>query len=244
MAFVQWRIGALVEFLADLGLDKSIECQERRAPTSIWVASREGVAGFLSGMFGTDGSVSVNRQKKIEVSMASVSLGLLMDVQQLLFAFGIKGAIWNYPPRPEHHALYALSVFGIENVRRFARTIGFSCNRKQRKLVLALADIKGRQGRPVMNPRARVIARSLPPEPVYDLINVGPERQFVGSCMSQSNCWDRRRHSRAWVVLAFRRNKPIPLTKELWEQMIIKPIQQPVVVEPVQQSLVIEQAEG
>lgn len=55
-------------------------------------------------------------------------------------------------------------------------------------------------------------------EPVYDLVNVGEERQFVASGISVSNCWDKRRHRRAWIVKSFSNGRAVLMTQWLWEQ--------------------------
>jgi len=135
------------------------------------------VAGFLAGLFGADGAVSVNGKGKIEVSMCTVSRGLAADVQRLLMAFGVTSKIWLYPEVQGYAQRYGVSVFGYGNVARFKEFIGFYCSRKNRALAAALERFprNSRRTRPVT---ASVVATGRR-EPVFDLVNVGEERQFL-----------------------------------------------------------------
>jgi hypothetical protein len=192
-ASIAWRVKGLAEFLHDLGLDKQVDPSLRQLPAAVWTASRDGVRGFLSGLFSTDGSVLVGTDK-IEVTLASVSPSLLRAVQQLLFAFGIKATICAYTTsnrwREEqgYHALYKLNVTAKADVQRFAERVGFHSVRKAARLAEALRlDPRERSLR-----RYPVVASAEPTgivEPVYDLVNVGEEHQFTANCVSVSNCY-------------------------------------------------------
>jgi hypothetical protein len=218
MSRIQWRVKSLIEFVGQLGLDKSLPIEERRVPSSIWTASASGVSGFLAGLFGTDGAVSVNGAGKIEISMSSVSAGLLEDVQNLLCAFGIKSSMWSYPKKEQYKQLFALSVFGKKNVDLFTRRIGFSCRRKRDALAKAISEstIVGRGNRHLSVESVRDVGV----EKVYDLVNVGDERQFVANGISVSNCWDFRRHGRVQVLDALRKGRVMILTEEIWHAYI------------------------
>ncbi len=193
MVGIGWRVQSLAEFLDDLGLDKRPEPEARRVPSGIWTASEDGVRGFLSGMFSTDGSVTWT-DNKTEVSLASVSRGLLRDVQQLLFAFGIRSTICPYATSnidriaAGYRSLYKLGINAIEHVRAFARLIGLHNVRKAKRLDELLARCAAQTGRqrwPTLKQRTETLLH----EPVYDLVNVGDEHQFVASCLSVSNCY-------------------------------------------------------
>lgn len=190
---VAWRVQGLVEFTSDCGLDKSPEPENRRIPAGIWNASDDAVRGFLTGLFSTDGSVLV-RGRKIEVTMASVSHGLLRDVQTLLFSFGIRSTICEYAAsnagRVENgwRALYKLSISALPHVRSFAGHVGFHNKRKQDKLIAAL-DTIGEAAPRNSYAYVKSIVELPVAEPVYDLVNVGDEHQFVANTFSVSNCY-------------------------------------------------------
>lgn len=188
---VSWRTKALASFLDDLGLDKRPEPEARRAPESIWTASEAGVAGFLSGIFSTDGSVSVRKgYKKIEISLASVSNGLMKDVQRLLFAFGVKSTLCAYEDGREeqgYRKLWKLNVSAIDAVQRFAEKIGFYNERKAAKLSEALASYG--EAHRAKYPRVKSVSPCRVAEPVYDLVNVGEEHQFTANGITVSNCY-------------------------------------------------------
>lgn len=190
---LNWRVKSLVEFLQGLGLNKRAAPEDRRVPHSIWTATVEGVRGFLSGLFSTDGSVLVGASK-VEVTLASVSRGLLQDVQQLLFALGIKSTICAYVTsnawRTEqgYRSLYKLNVSAFADVVRFQERVGFWNERKSRRLDAALPlDARTRVRHTF--PRIAAVEPTGKVEPVFDLVNVGEEHQFTANGVTVSNCY-------------------------------------------------------
>lgn len=173
-----------------LGLDKQSPHDHRRVPHAVWTASRPWVSGFLSGLFTADGSVS-RGPRKVEVSLSQVSRPLLEEVQQLLAAFGIRSSICEYADGrvdEGYHRLWKLGVNGIDEVRRYQERIGFHDQRKQAALdeaLIALSDVRGRRRVPTVH----AVSRCRVHEEVYDLLNVGPERQFVANGLVISNCY-------------------------------------------------------
>ena len=196
MATVHWRIRGLFEFLVSLGLDKRETPDRRRAPRHVFEASKACVRGFLSGMFSTDGSVG-SCGRRVSVSLASVSFGLLQDVQQLLLGFGIRSTICEYKARNAstvHRALFKLEIAASESVERFFGRIGFENKRKQAKLFRALADRdaapKNRKS-PKITPRSPKVTSVVSTgvfEPVYDL-SVDVDHQFVADGVTVHNCY-------------------------------------------------------
>lgn len=193
MARIGWRAQPLVEFLIGLGLDKSGDPENYHVPAAIFTASREGVQGFLSGLFATDGSVTCG-QNKIEVSLASVSRRLVEEVQQLLFAFGIRSTICGYETSNEwrvqqgYRPLWKVCINAFDHVRRFEEHIGFAVERKRARLTELVAAHE-RKGEAVLRfPYAVSIEEQLVEEPVYDLVDVGEEHQFVANGISAHNC--------------------------------------------------------
>jgi hypothetical protein len=191
---IAWRVSALARFLSDLGLDKSIAPELRRAPSQIWTANREGVRGFLSGMFSTDGSVTLTHNDKIEVSLAAVSRPLLQDVQQLLASFGIRSTLCAYAKSniwraaEGYRSLWKLGINSIGAVRQFASVIGFFNERKQKRLIEALELRPARKSRND-SPFVAEIEELPEAEEVFDLVNVGDERQFLANGLIVSNCY-------------------------------------------------------
>lgn len=194
MSALHWRVLGLADFLTDLGLDKTVEPRLRRAPAGLFESTEAAVVGFLSGLFSTDGSVCYRQGKKVEVTLASVSEPLLRDVQSLLFACGIRATICRYATASAerlevgYNELWKLNISSIEHVRRFAAKIGFFNQRKATALAAALADLAD------MKPLRRLpvverVSECCVLEPVYDLVNVGDEHQFVANGVSISNCY-------------------------------------------------------
>lgn len=217
MTRIQWRCTALTQFVVDLKLDKYVESHLRRAPESLWMANSDAIAGFISGMIATDGAIGVNNVDKIEISLSSVSDGLLRDVQLMLYGFGIRSSMWKYPKRPDRKQLYALSIFGIDNVRRFHSKIKIASQRKERELDLCLKS-SNKIGRRPLPLTAKLVATDRV-EPVYDLVNVGIERQYIANGVAVSNCWDRRRYQRNKIVNLIIAGKCLPLTPELYNKI-------------------------
>jgi intein/homing endonuclease len=193
-ATIAWRVKGLVEFVEDCGLDKSPAPSDRRAPAGIWTASADAVRGFLSGLFSTDGSVLV-QSSKVEITLASVSKGLLQDVQQLLFAFGVKSTICAYSTsnvwRTEqgYNSLYKLSISAYAEVKLFHASIGFWNERKSAKLEQAIHDCSHLMRLRRTWPHVTAVEPLLHEEEVYDLVNVGEEHQFVANGLTVHNCY-------------------------------------------------------
>lgn len=194
---IKWRVRGIFEFVDGLGLDKRPKCHDRRVPFSVLQASRDGVRGFLSGLFSSDGSILVNRgdKDKTAVTLASTSLGLLRDVQILLSSFGIRSSICAYKTSNKarvesgYRELWKLDISSISHVEKFRDQIGFFSERK--KLRLDEAILSHRVRRPGRSPSPKVsrVISVQGSEPVYDLINVGEEHQFVANGLSVHNCY-------------------------------------------------------
>ena len=68
--------------------------KEKRFTDAIFGLDRASIAAMLRGLFTADGTVANYGEKSQYVSLDSVSLPLLQQVQQALFAFGIKAKIY------------------------------------------------------------------------------------------------------------------------------------------------------
>ncbi len=115
-------IGGCVEQLGAGGLSGNI-----RVPPSLFYASEDIVAAFLRGYFEGDGYVGDD-----QISVRSVSLSMLKDVQQLLTLFGIPSSISKGSADPQGYARrYTLRIVGDRSKQSFYDRIGFLSVRKQ-----------------------------------------------------------------------------------------------------------------
>lgn len=185
-ANITWRTKSVVALMHTMGVVKD---GELFVPESLWTASRDAVAGFLSGLFSTDGSVAL-WPEAVEVSFANTSRRLVEETQQLLFAFGIQSSVCEYKSNRErgYKPCWKLSFKGITSVRAFAREIGFFNERKSALLAEGLQRTVG------VEPRGRdfTVASVTPGktlEPVFDLLDVGDEHMFVANGITVHNCY-------------------------------------------------------
>lgn len=135
------------ELLAPLGL-KSCGGLMKRVPEGIWGAPREAVVGFLSALFGADGTVNITKRTSCNVRLASSSRELLVDVQQLLLNEGIYAKLWKsrkagqqmMPDGRGGHKMYPFVdqyelIIDGSSRNRFALKIGFLTKDKQKKVM-------------------------------------------------------------------------------------------------------------
>jgi len=148
--------GAPATFFTQLGL-QACRAPEKRVPECIFSAPREAVVGFLRGLFSADGTVNINeRRKTCSVRLASSSLELARDVQQLLLNFGIVSAVRlrrhatvqllpNAQREPAEYATAAQYEVLLDKVNRdrFVEMVGFMQERQQTR-ARAWIDAKSR----------------------------------------------------------------------------------------------------
>ncbi len=127
------------KFFKDLGVN-SLESDKKEVPYSIYKAPYEAVVGFLQGLFTLDGSIENNSKTNSScIVLTSESEKLLKGIQRLLINLGIKSIILdsfitsNQKVIDEEKRLYKLEIFG-ESCNKFAKTIGFMSEEKQRIL--------------------------------------------------------------------------------------------------------------
>jgi len=168
----QLRLGsaAVRALFSGLGVTGA-RAHEKKVPDAVFTAPPEIQAAFLRGLFGTDGCVSAVEGGKANryVGLGSRSRELLIQVQQLLEAWGIRSRIYDvatWDPQPFQHrrkdgelATYKvrpgfdLRISGSD-MARFATQVGFSTARKQRWL----EEILGAVGRYQTKPTTRLVA--------------------------------------------------------------------------------------
>jgi len=101
----------------------------KRVPEAIWSRSDESVEAFLRGLFHADGSVS-RCDAAPNVRLATISERLARDVQLLLLRLGIRASVHEHSTaasgyRPSAATAWVVYVGGLDNVRIFARRVGF-----------------------------------------------------------------------------------------------------------------------
>ncbi len=138
----------LCNYLRQLGL-KSVRAEYKTVPESIFTAPKEGVIGFLQGLFDADGTMSVT-DKASYVRLTSKSQRLLKQVQVLLLNFGIISTIYDRRRNPRATFRYQtvkgeLKQYTSDGIlfelhiskgsaRRFINEIGFIGTRNKQKI--------------------------------------------------------------------------------------------------------------
>jgi len=90
-----------VEFFKLLGV-KPFKAADKVVPESIFTAPREAIAGFLQGLFSSDGTINIYRANgTVYIRLSSNSERLLKEVQLLLLNFGIKSKIYDRKRPPQ-----------------------------------------------------------------------------------------------------------------------------------------------
>jgi len=73
----------------------------REVPKSIFTASKEAVLGFLTGLFSSDGTISIGSKSRNYIRLNSSSLKLLKQTQLLLLNFGVRTSIYDRSTKPK-----------------------------------------------------------------------------------------------------------------------------------------------
>ncbi|MBI3385169.1 ribonucleoside reductase class II [Candidatus Gottesmanbacteria bacterium] len=138
-------------FFQELGV-KGVKAIEKEVPKSIFAAPKEGVVGFLQGIFSADGTVRNSKKSNSDwLALTSKSKKLLEGVQLLLLNLGIKSRIFDRSRKPRKAMfpylnkngqrktyttdgiLYELGIFG-EFREKFKTEIRFLSKKKQDRL--------------------------------------------------------------------------------------------------------------
>lgn len=101
-----------------------------RVPRVVFESPKEVSAGFLSGLFETDGTV-----EKSELSVTTKDKELAQDLVLLLASFGIKAYIYEHPSKKYNKVYYKVGI-GREGAEIFEKDIGFISTSKNNKLKL------------------------------------------------------------------------------------------------------------
>ena len=125
----------VIEFFKSLGISEN-----RRVPSSLFMATKDAVIGFLQGLFSADGTIGLSNKSRNYIRLNSSSIKLLKDVQTLLINFGIRSSIYGRFTKPKEFKYtnkkgelviyktsginYELNI-GKDNIPKFMEKIGF-----------------------------------------------------------------------------------------------------------------------
>ena len=116
------------EYFRQIGLNK-VDAFEKEIPKCILSAPKKMVSAFMRGLFDTDGCVD-----KGYITFCTASEKLSKQVQTVLLNFGIICKREKTFNKRYNTYAYRLFIYG-HNVELYMREIGFSCARKQEKLI-------------------------------------------------------------------------------------------------------------
>lgn len=141
-----------VDFLYHVGFKKGALADKKIIPEKILKCSKIKIANFLKGLFDSDGSCSLRKDKNdvesCELKLATSSEEIARTTQTLLLNFGIISSITEEKARGEMYIMgvktygkksYSLKIYGYDNLKIFAEQIGFRLLRKQANLLTYLA---------------------------------------------------------------------------------------------------------
>ncbi|CDM66402.1 intein-containing adenosylcobalamin-dependent ribonucleoside-diphosphate reductase [Pyrinomonas methylaliphatogenes] len=185
--------------------DRWLVREKLRVSERVFRGSEQMQRGFLQGLFSANGTVLSNLEKGASVRLCSISLELLRDVQCLLLNFGIASRIYQHrrearkqilPNGRGGEGLYACQpihelVISRENLRTFAREIGFLQSAKQQKLEM-IVERRTREPKETFTARvARVTFDGV--EDVFDLTEPATH-SFIANGIVVHNCAEQALH--------------------------------------------------
>ena len=129
----------LRDYLRNIGLFGK-RSKEKIIPDFVFFESDDFKIEFLKYLFSTDGSISVNYNKKtvVNISYTSTSFELIKGVQFLLQSFGILSKV--YQVKQGRFSWFCLSVYSLYFKNKYLSDIGFAGKRKN-KIVKEAVDV-------------------------------------------------------------------------------------------------------
>lgn len=112
----------------------SFKEREWNVPQAVKVASLDVKGSYLKGFFDSEGCVDMTHRV---IYGSSSNLGGLQSLSTLLADFGIKTKIWR-----AGEGMFNLAICGRQFVELFAKHVGFTIKRKERRLKQILASYK------------------------------------------------------------------------------------------------------
>jgi ribonucleotide reductase alpha subunit len=141
VAQIGTKAAAVIEHLLAQGLTPA-PATGKRAPKTIFTASKAEQAAFVGALFSADGCVNsddLGRTSLLSVHLASSSRELLRDVQVLLADFGIRSYIGWYHPASRKNAQGQLRIYGYQ-AYKFCHLIGFPLSPRKQKEAMSVAE--------------------------------------------------------------------------------------------------------
>ena len=127
---------AVRQALHEMGFNLDATTTTKRVPLVIRTSPKKVVAGFLRGLFETDGTVT----KTGEVSFCTASRSLAREVQLLLLNMGIVASIRPKANRKYDRTYFNVCLLGARSRKVFFQEVGFDSARKQDRLARAVLD--------------------------------------------------------------------------------------------------------
>ncbi len=163
---------------------------EKRVPNMIFQSGNSVVSAFLKWLYEGDGTVFCKGRGRTAVSLKSVNLELLRDVQLLLLRFGIHSRIlWESTPRVStikgrkvtSSQSGSLMIRRSESIIKFWEHIGFASKKKQDKLKITAEYSKSHIHRIHKERTEKIVEiNKLQPQDVFD-IEVPKYHRFIAN---------------------------------------------------------------
>jgi len=169
---------------------------EKRVPDSILASRNSVVSSFLKWLFEADGSCFAKGRGRTAITLRSMSLELLRDVQVLLLRWGIHARIlWS--ASGASHSLRGSAVNGgpngslvvrqTESILQFARHVGFASRKKTARLRAVVESVSGLARRRHRKNSERIVSiRPAGLATVYDIEVPGPQRFIANGIVSHN----------------------------------------------------------
>ena len=170
--------------------------QRRRIPDTIFASRNSVVASFLRWLYEADGSCFSGGRGRTAVTLRSVNIELLRDVQTVLLRWGIHSTIL-WEPAARSHRLRGAIVRGgpsgslvirrTNSILNFSDNIGFVSSKKRARLreVARYVSSRGRR-RHGQNSERITSIRRVGRASVYDIEVPGPKRFIANGIISHN----------------------------------------------------------
>jgi len=160
-------------------------------PITVLRGNREYQKGFLNGLFSSDGNVhgETNGQKRIRrITLTSAHSKLIEDVQILLSTFGIISRVRQSKSKlnNKEYIRFDLTISG-ENIKLFAKLIGFKNKNKQKKLN-GLVNTKWKDTKQINFAKVVEVIDLKKTEEVYNLTVFNNDHKFAVNGIISANC--------------------------------------------------------
>jgi len=163
---------------------------EKRVPNFIWQSRNSVVASFLKWLYEGDGSVFSKGRGHTSISLKSINIELLRDIQILLLRFGIHSRIlWDKKRRLVKikgreimsNPSGSLMIRRSESIIKFSQNIGFVSQKKMSKVEQAVNYAKSHIHRIHRTRSEKVVEiNKLAPQDVFD-VEVPKYNRFVAN---------------------------------------------------------------